>query len=77
MMEPDQIQSILNQKFPAAEVTVQDLTGTRDHFQVFVLWKGFQGKGLIEQHQLVNQALKDCMEDGRIHALSIKTMALK
>ena len=77
MMETQEIQKILIKNFPEAEVTVQDLTGTKDHFQVHVIWQGFVGQGLIDQHQAVNRALSDCLEDGRIHALSIKTYALK
>ena len=76
MMNPQEIQKILVEKMPGAEVTVQDMTGTQDHFQVHVLWTGFKAKSLIEQHQAVNRALADFLEDGRIHALAIKTFAL-
>ena len=76
MMEPEAIQLILVGKLPGAEITVEDLTGTRDHFEVKVLWEGFKGKGLIEQHQIVNSALKNQLEDGSIHALKIKTHAI-
>ena len=73
MIESDEIYKILSQKLNGAEVTVQDMTGTMDHFQVDVFWGGFKGKSLIEQHKLVNTALSDALEDGRIHALKIKT----
>lgn len=73
MMQPEAIQEILAQNFSGAEITVEDLTGTRDHFEVRVMWSGFQGKSLIEQHQAVNRALEAALEDGRIHALKIKT----
>lgn len=73
MMKPEDVQAMLTKQFPEGEVTVQDLTGSQDHFHVMVMWKGFAGKGLIEQHQLVNRALHDPLEDGRIHALQIKT----
>lgn len=76
-MEPQVIQSILMKKFPGAEVTITDMTGTRDHFEAMVLWDGFKGKSLIQQHQLVNQALAPQLEDGSIHALKIKTYAPK
>ena len=75
MMNPEDIQKILIEKMSGAEVTVQDMTGTRDHFQVYVMWSGFKGKSLIEQHQAVNRTLSDYLEDGRIHALAIKTFA--
>lgn len=74
MIEAEEIQKILCEKLPGAEVTVEDLTGTQDHFQATVFWSGFRGKPLFEQHQLVNEALREAMEDGRIHALKIKTL---
>lgn len=76
-MEPQVIHGILTKKFPGAEVTITDMTGTRDHFEAMVLWEGFKGKSLIQQHQLVNQALAPQLEDGSIHALKIKTYTPK
>ena len=73
MIEPEEIHKILSEALPGAEVTVEDMTGTRDHFEVFVIWNGFAGKNLIEQHQIVNRMLAAPLEDGRIHALKIKT----
>lgn len=74
MITPEQIQKVLESKFPSAQVQVIDMTGTLDHFQASVKWNGFQGKNLIAQHQLVNQALEEWLADGSIHALKIKTM---
>lgn len=73
MMTPDQIQEILAKAFPGGRVEVEDMTGTSDHFQVRVLWPEFKGKGLIEQHRRVHDVLAAYLEDGRIHALKIKT----
>lgn len=77
MIEPEMIQKILAEKLSGAEVTVEDMTGTQDHFEVKVLWEGFKGKGLVEQHQVINKALAPQLEDGSIHALKIKTYAPK
>lgn len=76
MTSPEEIHKKLVEKLPGAEVTVEDMTGTRDHFQVQVMWSGFNGKGLIQQHQLVNRALQEDLDSGAIHALKIKTYAL-
>ena len=75
MTTPEAIEAILSVKFPDAVVGVIDLTGTQDHFEVRMTWSGFKGKGLIEQHQCINQALQAQLEDGSIHALKIKTSA--
>ena len=74
VMDPQEVQRHLVDRLPGAEVTVQDLTGTSDHFHVIVMWSQFLGKDLIQQHQIVNQALKEPLDDGRIHALQIKTV---
>jgi stress-induced morphogen len=34
----------------------------------------FQGKTLIEQHQLVYRALKSALADGRVHAVELTTI---
>lgn len=74
MMSPQAITEILTKQFPDAQIDVMDMTGTMDHFEVKMIWGGFQGKGLIEQHRIVHNALEFALEDGRIHALKIKTL---
>ena len=74
MVNPAEIESILQQALAQCTVNVQDLTGGGDHFQVLVISSDFEGKNLVEQHQLVYAALKDHMGDERIHALALKTM---
>ena len=56
-------------------IEAQDLTGGGDHWQVIVVSKAFEGKGLIEQHRMVNEALKEPIGDQRIHALALKTFS--
>ncbi len=73
MMNTEEIEKILIQKLAGAEVSVQDMTGTMDHFEISAVWEGFRGKGLIAQHKVIQEALRDELESGRIHALKIKT----
>ncbi len=72
MMNPEQIEEKILQSLPGAEVAVQDMTGGRDHFQVLVISSQFAGKTMVEQHQMVYQALGDAMREA-IHALALKT----
>lgn len=73
-MEADAIRAILEQAFPdAAELSVEDRTGTGDHFQVVVASADFDGLPLLDQHRRVNQALATPLGDGSIHELRIKT----
>ncbi|HEU5249884.1 MAG TPA: BolA/IbaG family iron-sulfur metabolism protein [Thermoanaerobaculia bacterium] len=73
-MEAETIRALLEQSFPdAAEVAVEDRTGTGDHFQVTVASPEFDGVPLLEQHRKVNAALAAPLADGSIHELRIKT----
>lgn len=72
MMDPQEVQQLIEKAFPGAWVSVEDMTGTGDHFDIVVTSKAFEGKPLIEQHQAVHAALAAEM-DKRIHAVKIKT----
>ncbi|MCU0565217.1 MAG: BolA/IbaG family iron-sulfur metabolism protein [Oculatellaceae cyanobacterium Prado106] len=73
MVSPDQVESMIKAGLPDAQVQVQDLTGTRDHYQVLVVSSQFEGKRLIQQHQLVYGTLQQAMSSEAIHALTMKT----
>ncbi len=75
MITAEEIKATLNQALPVSLVETQDLTGGGDHWQLIVVSPAFEGKGLIDQHRMVNQALKEPMGDQRIHALSLKTFS--
>jgi len=72
MMHPEELQKTLAEQFPNSEVVVEDTTGTMDHFQVLIISPRFEGKSMVEQHQLVYKALGDLMKEA-IHALALKT----
>ncbi|MFQ5682317.1 MAG: BolA family protein [Candidatus Binatia bacterium] len=73
MITPDEIKSTLEQALPGSSVEIRDLTGGGDHFQVWVVSPSFEGKGLVDQHQMVYGALREAMGSERIHALALKT----
>ena len=73
MIQPNEIHQMLVRTFPEAEITVQDMTGTLDHFQIFVISNEFQNKTRIDQHRMVQAPLQVALNDGRIHAVQIKT----
>jgi len=73
-MATDTLRDLLADAFPdATELSVEDRTGTGDHFQVIVASPRFAGLPLIDQHRLVNEALATPLADGTIHELRIKT----
>ncbi len=73
MISPQQVEEMIKASLPDARVQVQDLTGGGDHYQVTVVSSQFEGKGLVQQHQLVYGALQQAMSSEAIHALALKT----
>ncbi len=72
-MDPEQLKSLIESGIPDAEVSVRDLTGTRDHFGVKVVSRAFVGKSLVEQHQMVYRAVGRALTNA-VHALQVNTL---
>ncbi|OGW26397.1 MAG: BolA-like protein [Nitrospinae bacterium RIFCSPLOWO2_12_FULL_47_7] len=64
---------LVKKGIPDAEINVMDRTGTMDHFIVHVTSEKFAGVNIMDRHRMVQTALVEAMQDGRIHALEIKT----
>lgn len=73
MVSPSQVEAMIKAGLPDAQVQVQDLTGGGDHYQVVIVSTQFEGKGLVQRHQLVYGALQQAMSSEAIHALTMKT----
>ncbi len=71
----DKLSAILKNHFPSANIEIVDLVGDQDHYSVTIADKSFAGKSRIEQHKMVNQALKAEL-GGILHALQLKTSVL-
>jgi stress-induced morphogen len=71
-MAPESVRRLLLAALPDADIELVDLTGTEDHYQARIVSQAFEGKTLLEQHQLVYRALGEAMR-GPIHALALKT----
>ncbi len=74
MIANDTLTKLIRAEIPDAQVEIVDRTGTMDHFNLTVRSRAFSGKTLIEQHQLVYEALKGALKDGRVHAVELKTV---
>lgn len=72
-MTPQEMKQRLESDFPDAQIQVQDLTGTEDHYEVFVKSSVFSGMTRIEQHQKVMASFQAELKTGEVHALSIRT----
>ena len=73
MLSPSQIETMIHEALPDADVTVREYSGGGDHFQVVVASEAFAGKTRVAQHQMVYGALKGHLDDGVIHALALQT----
>ncbi len=73
-MTPKEIQKRIEERIPAAEVRIRDLTGTADHWEVTVIAGAFRGKSILDQHRLVKDLFRDEIASGSLHAFSLKTL---
>lgn len=69
-MKPEEIIAKIRAALPDAQVELQDLTGTADHWKATVVSMHFKGKTLMQRHRLVMGALAEEMK-GPIHALTL------
>ncbi len=72
MLEPDELRNLILSHFPDAEVSVEDLTGTKDHYRLSVTSSRFEGLAPLSRHRLVYAALGERV-GAEIHALSLST----
>ena len=72
-MTASDIENLIKEAFPDAEVTITDLAGDNDHYAAMVRSAAFRGKTRVQQHQMVYDALKGRM-GGVLHALSLQTV---
>lgn len=73
-MAAAEIEAMIKQALPDAEVTIEDLAGDGDHYSATIISEAFAGKNRVQQHQLVYDALGGRM-GGELHALMLKTKA--
>jgi stress-induced morphogen len=73
MADLAEVQRLIEEALPGATVEVSDQTGTADHLLAVVSAPQFEGLSRIDQHRLVKSAVRERMDDGSIHALSVKT----
>ena len=67
-----EIETLIKESFPDAEVAIQDLAGDGDHYAAQITSAAFKGKNRVQQHQLVYKALQGRMGN-ELHALALQT----
>ena len=73
-MNPAEIETLIKQSIPDAQVRIEDLRGDGDHYAAYVVSESFKGKSRVQQHQMVYQALQGRMGN-ELHALALQTSA--
>ncbi len=76
-MEAREIEALIKESFPNAEVKIDDLAGDGNHYAATVIAEEFRGLNRVKQHQMVYAALKGKMDGahGELHALALTTKA--
>ena len=67
-----EIEILLKEGFPDADIYVQDLAGDDNNFSAKIKSAQFKGKSRVQQHQMVYNALKGKMGN-ELHALALTT----
>lgn len=67
-MTPEQIQQLIQQQMPEAQVTV---TGEEGKFTAEVISDAFDGLTTIKRHKMVYAGVNDEITSGALHALTI------
>lgn len=73
-MAATEIEQLITDAIPDAEVTITDLAGDGDHYSARVVSRTFAGLTRVQQHQKVYAALRGRV-GGQLHALQLSTAA--
>ena len=71
-IEQIKLEELIKNKFPSANIRVEDLAGDNNHYSVSIESSAFNGLSRIQQHQLVYDSL-DGLMDNELHAMQLKT----
>lgn len=74
-MQASEIEDLLRESFPDAQITVEGSDGV--HMAAMVVDESFRGKNRVQQQRAVYAALKGKMDgaNGELHALALTTKA--
>jgi len=71
-IKQEEIEQLLKEGFPDADIQIQDLAGDDNHFSAKIVSSAFKGKSRVQQHQMVYNSLKGKMGTD-LHALALTT----
>ena len=71
-IKQEEIEQLLKEGFPDADIQIQDLAGDDNHFSAKIISSAFKDKSRVQQHQMVYSSLKGKMGTD-LHALALTT----
>ena len=71
-MEIEDIKKRIEEGLPGSKVEIQDPRSDGIHLKAIVIFKGFEGKSLIDQHRMVYDTLREELKE-EVHALGLET----
>ncbi len=76
-MQAQEIEELIREAFPEAQITITDLAGDGNHYAAEVVDASFKGMNRVQQQRAVYAALKGRMDgpNGDLHALALTTKA--
>ena len=74
-MQAQEIEDLIRESFPTAQIVITDLAGDGNHYSAEVTDESFRGKNRVQQQRAVYAALKGKMDGahGELHALALTT----
>ena len=76
-MQAQEIEDLIRETFPSAQITITDMAGDGNHYAAEVIDESFRGMNRVQQQRAVYAALKGKMggAHGELHALALTTKA--
>jgi len=74
MIDAEELRRRVGEALPGSRITIRDMVGDGDHYEMTVVSAAFEGKNTLQRHRLVYAPLKDIL-GGTLHALALKTLA--
>ena len=71
-MDIEEIERLIKEGLPDAEIRIEDLRGDGDHYSAYIISKAFEGLSKVKQHQMVYNSLQGKMGN-ELHALALQT----
>ncbi len=72
MIPPQEIKRRIEERLQGSKVEILDPRRDGIHLKAIVIYAGFKGKSLLQQHRMVYDTLKEELKN-EVHALQLET----